>query len=48
MNGRGVKIDLLHYINNFMSTLIWIIIAVAVAAGIYWLMDWQSHHEDGE
>lgn len=29
-------------------TTFWIIIGLLVAVGIYWLMDWQSHHEDGE
>ena len=26
----------------------WIFIAIVVAGAIYWIMDWQSHHEDGE
>jgi heme/copper-type cytochrome/quinol oxidase subunit 4 len=30
------------------NILFWIIIAVIVGGAIYWLMDWQSHHEDGE
>lgn len=31
-----------------MKYLIWIVIAVGVSGIIYWLMDWQSQHEDGE
>lgn len=31
-----------------MSYIIWILLGLLVAAAIYWLMDWQSHHEDGE
>lgn len=31
-----------------MQTLIFIAIAIVVSAAIYWLLDWQSHHEDGE
>ena len=26
----------------------WGIVGVVIAGVIYWLMDWQSHHEDGE
>jgi heme/copper-type cytochrome/quinol oxidase subunit 4 len=31
-----------------MMYIFWVILGLIVAAGIYWLMDWQSHHEDGE
>jgi hypothetical protein len=31
-----------------MSYLAWIIGGLIAAVAIYWLMDWQSHHEDGE
>lgn len=26
----------------------WLFLAIVVAGAIYWIMDWQSHHEDGE
>lgn len=26
----------------------WLTIAIIIGLAIYWLMDWQSHHEDGE
>ena len=26
----------------------WILLGVGVAAAIYWIMDWQSHHPDGD
>jgi hypothetical protein len=31
-----------------MKYFIFTVLGVMVAAIIYWLMDWQSHHEDGE
>jgi hypothetical protein len=31
-----------------MNYIIWIMLGVLIAGAIYWLMDWQSHHEDGE
>ena len=31
-----------------MKTLILIVIGFVAAVAIYWLMDWQSKHEDGE
>jgi hypothetical protein len=31
-----------------MKFFFWILIAIVVAFAIYWLVDWQSHHEDGE
>jgi len=31
-----------------MSYVVYISLGLVVAAAIYWLMDWQSHHEDGE
>ncbi len=31
-----------------MMYIFWIIIGLCIAGAIYWLMDWQSHHEDGE
>jgi hypothetical protein len=31
-----------------MKTFVLSVIGIMVAIGIYWLMDWQSHHEDGE
>lgn len=31
-----------------MTYLAWITLAIGAAIVIYWLMDWQSHHEDGE
>lgn len=31
-----------------MTKTLLIILAVVVAASIYWLIDWQSKHEDGE
>ena len=31
-----------------MSYVAWIIGGLIVALAIYWLMDWQSQHEDGE
>lgn len=34
-------------INKSMSYLAWIIGGGLVAIAIYWLMDWQSQHEDG-
>lgn len=31
-----------------MSFIVWLCVGLGVAAIIFWLMDWQSHHEDGE
>jgi hypothetical protein len=31
-----------------MKTFVLLVIGVCIAVCIYWLMDWQSHHEDGE
>lgn len=31
-----------------MSYLLWLIVGGIAAFIIYWLMDWESHHEDGE
>ena len=45
MIGPGLKKGL---INKIMSYLAWIIGGGIVAIAIYWLMDWQSQHEDGE
>lgn len=45
MIGLGLKTD---SINKTMSYLAWIIGGGIVAVAIYWLMDWQSQHEDGE
>ena len=45
MIGPGLKTD---SINKIMSYVAWIIGGLIVALAIYWLMDWQSQHEDGE
>jgi preprotein translocase subunit SecE len=31
-----------------MTTLFWIIIAIVVAAAIYWIADWKKQHPNGE
>lgn len=31
-----------------MNYVVIILFGIIVAAAIYWIMDWQSHHEDGE
>ena len=31
-----------------MNYIAWIIGGIIIALAIYWLMDWQSQHEDGE
>lgn len=31
-----------------MDYLVWIIVGIIAAAGIYWIMDWKKHHPDGE
>lgn len=31
-----------------MLTLFWTLIALIIAGAIYWIMDWQSHNENGE
>lgn len=31
-----------------MNYYFWMILGLVCAVAIYWLMDWQSHHEDGE
>ena len=48
MIGNGYQNITIPSINNFMSYLAWIIGGGIVAVVIYWLMDWQSQHEDGE
>lgn len=45
MSGNGLRIDL---INKSMKYLIWTIIAVVGGALVYWLMDWEDNHPDGE
>ena len=48
MTGLGYALTLKTSINKVMSYIAWIIGGLIVALVIYWLMDWQSHHEDGE
>lgn len=31
-----------------MNLLFWILIAVVVGLGIWWIMDWHDKHPDGE
>lgn len=31
-----------------MTKWVMLFVAIVVGAAIYWLIDWQSHHEDGE
>lgn len=45
MTGVGLKKGLINKIMNYLA---WIIGGAVVAIAIYWLMDWQSQHEDGE
>jgi hypothetical protein len=45
MNGLGYEIDL---INNNMKYTILIVLGLAVAFSIYWIMDWHDKHPDGE
>lgn len=47
MIGLGYTYDILANIIN-MSSFAWFCIAVLVGVVIYWLVDWQNQHEDGE
>jgi hypothetical protein len=46
MIGNGLKITSTH--GNNMTYIIWIILGLIAALGIYWLVDWEQHHPDGE